>query len=204
MACYSSPEAEEGVVKAGKHYSRIFTQADFNMVSITDTLSCTLHQVSGQDADAVVPVQSTFSIIILDDIERLLEYVAIGPRFSNAVLQTLLVLLKKQPPKGRKLLVLGTTSSGAVMEDMEISTTFNVVLTVPKLKEPEIHTVLKSLSAFIPDEVRDAKVFVQKHVVLHAEALIKTAKCMSCCSRSSMQTVSFICTHMEARNLHKY
>ncbi len=98
-------------------------------------------------------MQSVFSIIILDDIERLLEYVAIGPRFSNSVLQTLLVLLKKQPPKGRKLLVLGTTSAGAVMEDMEVSTTFNVVLNVPKLKEPEIMTVLKALRAFAPDEV---------------------------------------------------
>jgi vesicle-fusing ATPase len=31
--------------------------------------------------------KSPLSIVILDDIERLLEYVAIGPRFSNAVLQ---------------------------------------------------------------------------------------------------------------------
>lgn len=50
-------------------------------------------------------MQSPLSIVVLDDIERLLEYVSIGPRFSNGVLQTILVLLKKQPPKGRKLLV---------------------------------------------------------------------------------------------------
>lgn len=31
--------------------------------------------------------RSPLSVIILDDIERLLEYVAIGPRFSNIVLQ---------------------------------------------------------------------------------------------------------------------
>ena len=99
-------------------------------------------------------MQSVFSIIILDDIERLLEYVAIGPRFSNAILQTLLVLLKKQPPKGRKLLVIGTTSAAAVMEDMEVTTTFNVVLHVPKLREVEITTVLKTIKAFAPDEVR--------------------------------------------------
>ena len=30
---------------------------------------------------------------------RLLEYVAIGPRFSNLISQTLLVLLKRLPPK---------------------------------------------------------------------------------------------------------
>lgn len=40
-------------------------------------------------------LQSPQSIVILDDIERLVEYVAIGPRFSNTILQTLLVLLKK-------------------------------------------------------------------------------------------------------------
>ena len=62
------------------------------------------------------PPQSPLSVIVLDDIERLLEYVAIGPRFSNTVLQTLLVLLKKQPPQQRKLFVVGTTSLGMVMQ----------------------------------------------------------------------------------------
>ena len=51
------------------------------------------------------------SIIVLDDLERLLEYVPIGPRFSNTILQVLLVLLKKQPPAGRRLLVLGAPPS---------------------------------------------------------------------------------------------
>lgn len=47
----------------------------------------------------VAAAQSPMSMIVLDDVERLLEYVAIGPRFSNAILQVLLILLKKQPPK---------------------------------------------------------------------------------------------------------
>jgi hypothetical protein len=42
--------------------------------------------------------KSTLSCIILDDIETLLDYVAIGPRFSNLVLQALKVLLKQLPP----------------------------------------------------------------------------------------------------------
>jgi vesicle-fusing ATPase len=45
--------------------------------------------------------KSPFSVIVVDNIERILEYVPIGPRFSNGVLQTLLVLLKKNPPKVR-------------------------------------------------------------------------------------------------------
>jgi len=44
--------------------------------------------------------KSPLSVILLDDIERLLEYAAIGPHFSNAILQTLLVLLKRTPPPG--------------------------------------------------------------------------------------------------------
>ncbi|KAG5840934.1 hypothetical protein ANANG_G00194160 [Anguilla anguilla] len=52
--------------------------------------------------------KSQLSCVVVDDIERLLDYVPIGPRFSNLVLQALLVLLKKTPPRGRKLLIIGT------------------------------------------------------------------------------------------------
>lgn len=45
--------------------------------------------------------KSQLSCVVVDDIERLLDYVPIGPRFSNLVLQALLVLLKKPPPKVR-------------------------------------------------------------------------------------------------------
>lgn len=48
--------------------------------------------------------KSQLSCVVVDDIERLLDYVPIGPRFSNLVLQALLVLLKKPPPKvGQRL-----------------------------------------------------------------------------------------------------
>ena len=42
--------------------------------------------------------KSPSSIIILDNIERLIEYIRIGPRFSNLLLQTLTVFIKKLPP----------------------------------------------------------------------------------------------------------
>ena len=98
--------------------------------------------------------QSPLSIIVLDDIERLLEYVAIGPRFSNGILQTLLVLLKKVPPQSRRLLVIGTTSAGGVMQEMGVSAAFNFVLHVPRLREPEIKQVLAAMKTFQPHEVR--------------------------------------------------
>lgn len=39
--------------------------------------------------------KSPLSIILIDDLERVIDFVRTGPRFSNTVLQTLLVLLKK-------------------------------------------------------------------------------------------------------------
>ncbi|KAL4857940.1 Vesicle-fusing ATPase [Chlorella vulgaris] len=117
--------------------------------------------------------KSPLSVIVLDDIERLLEYVAIGPRFSNAVLQTLLVLLKKQPPAGRKLFVVGTSSLGLVMQDMELASAFNVALHVPRLTQPEQRSVLQQLGAFAgPDldiavaELPDLEVPIKRLLLL--------------------------------------
>ena len=55
--------------------------------------------------------KSNMSLIILDDIERLIEYISIGSRFSNILLQALLTLVKKKPPNPeRKMMIIGTTS----------------------------------------------------------------------------------------------
>jgi len=93
--------------------------------------------------------KSPESIIVIDDIERVLEYTPIGPRFSNLVLQTLLVLLKKNPPKGRKLLVFGTTSLANVLDEMECMTVFNARVKVPALSgSDELKLVLSELNLF--------------------------------------------------------
>jgi len=82
--------------------------------------------------------KSPLSLIFLDDIERLIDYVPIGPRFSNTVLQTLLVLLKKIPPDdGRRLLVIGTTSNAHLLEDLGLIQAFGVTQAVPLLEEPK-------------------------------------------------------------------
>lgn len=96
--------------------------------------------------------KSPMSVIVLDNIERLIEYVHIGPRFSNTLLQTILVLLKRPPPKGRKLLIIGTTNLAHVLKNMELLEAFNVELKVPPLSSrSDIRTVLLESGAFIKD-----------------------------------------------------
>ena len=81
---------------------------------------------------------SPLSLIILDSLERLLDYVPIGPRFSNLVLQTLLVLIKKIPKhEERKLMIIATSSSSSVLEDMQLRQVFNVNLKVPQVSNPD-------------------------------------------------------------------
>lgn len=77
--------------------------------------------------------KSPLSVIVIDDIERLIDYVAIGPRFSNAILQVLATYLRMPPPKGRKLMVIGTTSKRMVLESMEIAECFHAQLVVPNV-----------------------------------------------------------------------
>merc|ERR1711988_1777762 len=53
--------------------------------------------------------KSPMSIIILDDLENLMDFTCIGPRFSNGILQLFLSLLKRRPSKaGHRMLVIGT------------------------------------------------------------------------------------------------
>ena len=89
--------------------------------------------------------KSPLSLIFIDDIERIIDYVAIGPRFSNVVLQTLLVLLKKVPPDyGRRLLIIGTTSCPHLLQDLGLVQAFGVIQGTSLLDDPmQIAEVLR-------------------------------------------------------------
>lgn len=82
--------------------------------------------------------KSPLSLVILDDLERLLDYVCIGPRFSNALLQLLFGVLKKRPAKdGHRMLVLGTTSDMAFIKQSKLLKAFTVALMIPVLEESD-------------------------------------------------------------------
>jgi len=120
------------------------------MIGLSDASKCqTIHKVFMDS------YKSPLSIILIDDIERVIDYVPIGPRFSNLVLQTLLVLLKKVPPDdGRRLLVIGTTSVPHLLEDLGLVQAFSLTQSVALLDEPaQIEEVLR-VAAHVSD--RDA------------------------------------------------
>ena len=97
------------------------------------------------------------------------DYVSIGPRFSNSVLQTLKVVVKKKPPhvsllcnfcnclyclfvclfmlQNRKLLIIGTTNNHGVLQQMGLTEDFDYKAYIPYLDD--ISQVLTVLKVFI-------------------------------------------------------
>ncbi|KAI9046611.1 hypothetical protein LZ554_009354 [Drepanopeziza brunnea f. sp. 'monogermtubi'] len=93
--------------------------------------------------------KSPQNIVVVDNIERIIEWVPIGPRFSNPVLQALMVLLTKQPPNGRRLLIIGTTSQRSVLRQLDLQQIFNRELAVPNINtHAELASVLREVNAF--------------------------------------------------------
>ena len=105
--------------------------------------------------------KSPLSLILIDSIELLIDWNEIGPRFSNTVVQTLKVLLKKDPPTGRSLLILGTTGARAVLQQLGLFAAFASDIAVPTLNSyAELAHVLQHGRVFAdPDravrELRD-------------------------------------------------
>ncbi|XP_076162163.1 vesicle-fusing ATPase 1-like [Ptiloglossa arizonensis] len=120
-----------------------------DMVGFTEPAKCLSIRKIFDDA-----YRSQLSCILVDNIERLLDYGPIGPRYSNLTLQALLVLLKKYPPRGRKLLILCTTSRRQVMEDMEMLSAFSAILHVPNLSTSDhLLNVLEEVDLFNKKEM---------------------------------------------------
>ncbi|CAM4709870.1 unnamed protein product [Leuciscus chuanchicus] len=118
------------------------------MIGFSEIAKCQAIKKIFEDA-----YKSQLSCVVVDDIERLLDFVPIGPRFSNLVLQALLVLLKKPPPRGRKLLILGTTSRKDVLQEMGMLDSFSTTIHIPNISRGEhLMEALELLGGFQEEE----------------------------------------------------
>ncbi|KAJ7831891.1 P-loop containing nucleoside triphosphate hydrolase protein [Mycena leptocephala] len=98
--------------------------------------------------------KSPLSVVVVDNIERLIDWSPMGARFSNPVLQALLVLISRRPPKGRRLLVLATTSNRPILTDLGFED-FNVVMRVPPITSlSALEYVIREVDLFPVDEDR--------------------------------------------------
>ncbi|TPX19533.1 transport between ER and Golgi ATPase protein [Coccidioides immitis] len=101
--------------------------------------------------------KSPISVVVMDNIERIIDWVPVGLRFSNSILQTVMVLLRKQPPKGRRLLILATTAERSVLKQLNVFNSFDSDIAVPNVNTyEELAYILKETGSFSPQEVEVA------------------------------------------------
>ena len=81
--------------------------------------------------------KSTLSVIVIDAIEEVIDWSPIGPRFNNILVGVLSTLLSKQPPEGRRLLILATTSEQTIMRQLNLTRKFQNMIPVPYLHTRE-------------------------------------------------------------------
>lgn len=139
----------EGSVSTGKTAvaAKLCAESDFPFIRMISADSMIGHSESQKCATLLRifsdSYKSPLSIIFIDDIERIIDYSPIGPRFSNTVLQTLLVLIRKMPPVSSRLMIIATTSISHYMDDLQLTAAFNVTVHVSQLQGPaEIAAVL--------------------------------------------------------------
>ncbi|KAJ7741033.1 vesicular-fusion protein SEC18 [Mycena metata] len=98
--------------------------------------------------------KSPLSVVVVDNIERLIDWSPMGARFSNPVLQALLVLIGRRPPKDRRLLVIATTSNRPILTDLGFAE-FNAVMRVPPITSlSALEYVIQEVDLFPHEEDR--------------------------------------------------
>lgn len=90
--------------------------------------------------------RSETSVIVIDDIETIIEWSDVGPRFSNLLVSSLKTLIRARPPADKPLLVLGTSSRFDVLDRLDMTSLFtkrvfvNSVASIDEL-DPVMHAV---------------------------------------------------------------
>lgn len=93
--------------------------------------------------------KSVRSVVMVDDIERLIDFNIIGHRYSNVILQALMVLFKKRPPPGHRLLVIATTGEYDILSKMGVVQQFSKVQHLNELEQSDqIIKVLTDAGSF--------------------------------------------------------
>ncbi|CAF1113673.1 unnamed protein product [Adineta steineri] len=105
------------------------------------------------------------SSVVVDELETLLEYAPVGPRYSNNVLQTMKLLFKRPPPKGRKLLIIATTTYRDILDQLGLLASFSKQIHISNMSSGQhILHVLNEIECFNNDELRylEKKLFDKK------------------------------------------
>lgn len=97
--------------------------------------------------------KSPLNVLVLDNVELLVDWVPVGPRFSSAVLAAIKGLMENKPPRSRPLLILATTSNRTVLQQLELN--FDAEIAVPNVQsQQELAHIMQESGAFEPADIQ--------------------------------------------------
>lgn len=135
------------------------------MVSSTDMVgmseSAKVQHIDNVFRDAY---KSPLNILIVDNIEALIDYVPIGPRFSSTILRALMTRLETNPPEGHRLIVIATTSNYEVVKRLDMLNCFNDEIFVNNVTDlTQLESVVRKAKFFDDEGIK--KVVVELNEV---------------------------------------
>lgn len=99
--------------------------------------------------------KSPLNVLVLDNVELLVDWVPVGPRFSSSVLAAVKGLMENKPPKGRPLLILATTSERTVLQQLQLN--FKAQIAVPNVQNlQELGAIMHESGAFEEPDIHRA------------------------------------------------
>ena len=99
--------------------------------------------------------KSPLNILVLDNIELLVDWVPVGPRFSSAVLAAIKGLMENKPPKGRPLLIMATTSERTVLQQLQLN--FKAQIAVPNVQtQQELAHIMEQSGGYAQSDIQRA------------------------------------------------
>jgi vesicle-fusing ATPase len=140
------------------------------------------------------------AVILLDNIEALVNFIAIGPHYSHILVNTISTLLTAQPPNS-KLFIIGTTSSIEVLNNLGLSRLFNNIISMPLITSADMPILLNSLYPDLSICSPDLSICTINFADLFSEA-ITIKDLLSIVNHVSLGTVTFeeACTKYMTRH----
>ena len=147
--------ASAGVAGTGKTALATYLamRFDFPFVKVIDFFA-----IMGKAETAAIDIlkkafddaaKSPLSVLILDDVAKLVHFAKHGPRYSLLLLHTLQSLLKQRPPAGKRMVVI-VTADTTVARTLDLRDSFNRCVTLPTLTRDEAAAALEA-SGLIQD-----------------------------------------------------
>ena len=138
--------------------------------------------------------KSEVSCVILDDIESLIEYVPIGMRFNMSLVQTIMTLIKDMPPRGKKLMIIATTSNPSLLKELGLYQQFTHTMSAPMVQTVSaLLDIVETLEAFSREEVEELREHLKEvHVNVGIKKLINICMTAKQAGSWDMRKATFV------------